>query len=191
MNKREKYIIWTEEKKDYLREIYKGKTYQKIADLMAERFKEDYTENKVSGMLRGLKLQTGTSNKFKKGNIPWHKGRGNKRLKGKGKGSPKPIGTESVNNSDYVIVKVSEKEWKFKHRLIYEKYKGEIPKGYVVIFADKNKRNFNINNLILISKKQQMTLNKYSLVKEDIELTKAGINLANLILKIREREKNE
>lgn len=194
MSKREKYIRWNKEKKEYLIEIYKGKKYKQIAELMTEKFKEEYTENKVSGMLRELKLQTGTTNKFKKGNIPWHKGRGNKKIKGKGKGRgriPKPIGTESINNAGYIIVKVGEKEWQFKHRLLYEKYNGKIPKDYIVIFGDKDKRNFNPDNLILISKKQQMTLNKYSLVKEDIELTKTGINLANLILKIREREKNE
>lgn len=100
------------------------------------------------------------------------------------------IGTESVTEKGYVIIKTKEKKWEYKHRYIYQKYKGEIPPGYLIIFADKNNRNFEIDNLILISRKQAMILNKFKLISDDAELTKFGVNVANLIIKIGER-KNE
>lgn len=100
------------------------------------------------------------------------------------------VGTESVTKKGYVIVKIEGGIWEYKHRCIYKKYKGEIPKGHLVIFADKNNRNFDIDNLILINRKQAVILNKYKLIKDDAELTKVGVNVANLIIKIGER-KNE
>ena len=36
------------------------------------------------------------------------------------------------------------------HRVIWEKYHGEIPKGYIIHHRDKNKQNNNIKNLELV-----------------------------------------
>ena len=36
------------------------------------------------------------------------------------------------------------------HRYVYEKYNGSIPNGKEIHHLDKNKKNYNINNLILI-----------------------------------------
>lgn len=99
------------------------------------------------------------------------------------------IGSESVAKSDYVIIKTEEGKWEYKHRYIYRKYKGEIPTGHLVIFADRNNRNFDIDNLILVNRKQAIMLNRYNLIKDDAEITKVGINLANLLLKIGEMRK--
>lgn len=181
------YTKWTKEKKDYLKEIYKGKTYKEITSLMSKKFNEEYTECQIGSLLKRLKLQTGTTNKFKKGHIPPRKGKG----KVKKKHEYKKVGSESINKEGYTIVKLKNNKWELKHRVIYEKYKGDIPPGYIVIFADKNKRNFNPDNLILISRKQQVMLNKNNLIKKDNELTKVGVNIANIILKIGEKRKNE
>ena len=70
--------------------------------------------------------------------------------------------------------------------MIYEKYHGEIPKDHVVIFADGNKMNLDINNLISISRHQLLVLNGNNLIYEDTDLTKTGVNIANLIIKLRD-----
>ena len=49
--------------------------------------------------------------------------------------------------------------------------------------------NFDINNLILISRKQLRILNQNYLIKDDPELTKSGIILADLLIKINEKDK--
>ncbi|AMK16292.1 HNH endonuclease signature motif containing protein [Methanobrevibacter olleyae] len=41
---------------------------------------------------------------------------------------------------------------KLLHRLVYEKERGPIPEGFVVHHLDNNKANYDINNLILLSK---------------------------------------
>ena len=58
---------------------------------------------------------------------------------------------------------------------------GNIPTGYKVIFADKNKRNFDIENLLLVSDNQALIMNTKNLRFENIELTKTGVLVAKLI----------
>ena len=57
------------------------------------------------------------------------------------------------------------------------------------MFLDRDKSNFYINNLILISRNQLRTLNQNDLIKDDPELTKSGIILADLLIKINEKDK--
>lgn len=185
----DKKIQWTEEKKDYLKKIYIGKRYKEIANLMAEKFNEDYTESQVGNMLKRLQLKTGTSNIFKKGHIPWCKGKGKVKIKKNPRN--KKVGTERKDKEGYILIKVAEpNKWELKHRIIYEKHNGKIPAGKLVIFADKDKNNFDIDNLLVVSKEQIATLNRVGLIHEDKELTKVGVNISNIILKMGER-KNE
>ena len=80
----------------------------------------------------------------------------------------KTLGTERVNGDDYVDIKVAEPNvWEAKHRLIWKKEKGPIPKGHVVIFGDGNRHNFEINNLILVSKKILSVLNGSNLIQNE------------------------
>lgn len=53
--------------------------------------------------------------------------------------------------------------------------------GHKVIFADGNKRNFNINNLILVSNSEALIMNTNKLIYEDAELTKTGSLIAKVI----------
>ena len=43
-----------------------------------------------------------------------------------------------------------------------------------------------INNLVLVNKDQLLVLNKNELIKDNADLTKAGVNVANLMIKIRD-----
>ena len=101
-----------------------------------------------------------------------------------------PIGTESITKGGYIKVKVGEpNKWELKQRYIYEQHHGEIPNNCNVIFADKNIRNFDINNLVLVSKAEMLILNNHKLIVEDKELTKVGVNIAKVIDKAKKRSK--
>ncbi|MGN2370638.1 HNH endonuclease [Clostridium cagae] len=69
------------------------------------------------------------------------------------------------------------------------KYNGLIPQKHVVIFADGDKRNFDIKNLILISRSKLLIMNKNKLIYNNAELTKTGIVIASIQEKIRERKR--
>lgn len=94
------------------------------------------------------------------------------------------------HSKGYVMVKVAQgknqKNWQYKHILLWEKHNGPVPLGHVLLFADGNKRNVCLENLMLITKKQMVRLNQLGLIKNDAELTRTGIVIADLTNKIGE-----
>ena len=52
------------------------------------------------------------------------------------------------------------------------------------IFADGNKENFDIKNLLLVSRKELAVLNKNKLIKNDAELTNIGVTIAKVKIAI-------
>ena len=65
-NKRSQHK-WSEEEKEYLKNIVKGHTYKEITVLMNEKFEYQFTEGQIKGALNRYKLQTGLNGNFKKG----------------------------------------------------------------------------------------------------------------------------
>lgn len=192
--KNEKIHVWTREEKEYLNTIVKGKHYREIMGLMNEKSEYKFSLSQIKGAIGRYKLNTGLNGQFKKGSIPANKGK--KGLSGANKTSFKKgnvpvnyrkVGSERVNVYGYIEIKVAApNKWKLKHRVFWEKYNGEIPKGYSVIFGDGDKKNFDKDNLILVSRKQLMILNKNNLIQNDAELTKSGLILADIIIKLKE-----
>ena len=180
---------WTDEEKEYLASIVKGKTYKELLSLMNEKFDYEFSSQQIESALRRYNLKTGNTGQFKKYQEPWNKGLkgymgANKTSFKKGTIPPnyKPIGTERFAKDGYIEVKVKNPNvWELKHRYIYKKHHGEIPNGYNVIFADKNISNFDIDNLILVSKAEMLILNKNKLIFEDKDFTKVGVNIAKIL----------
>lgn len=102
-----------------------------------------------------------TNTKFKKGNIPWNKGKKGIRLspksefkKGQTAGSRSNTwkgGIQAMKN-DCVYLYEGVGKRKRRPRKIYEDYYGKIPKGYIVHHIDGDRYNDNIDNLQLLSR---------------------------------------
>jgi hypothetical protein len=105
-----------------------------------------------------------------------------------------PIGYERIYAYGYTQVKISHgahcKNWKSKHSVIWEQAHGKIPEGHVIIFADGNKRNFDLDNLLLVSKAERAAMNSLGLIFPDKELTETGKAVAGLKLLINRRERD-
>ena len=188
---------WTDEEKEYLASIVKGSTYKEITKKMNDKFEYDFSEGQIKGAMARYKLATGTGGYFKKGSTPWNKGtkgltKANKTSFKKGMihFNYKQVGEERIDKYGYVQIKVAEPNvWDLKHRVIYREHYGEIPNGHNIIFADGNKMNFDIDNLIAVSKAEMLILNNNNLRFEDKELTKVGVNIAKVIDKAKKRNK--
>lgn len=137
----------------------------------------------------------GRKYQFKKGHKPFNKGKKQTEFmskeaiektkatrfkKGSSPHNYKPIGYERTTKDGYVEVKVrdgeKQKNFELKHRLIWEKHNGKIPKGYNIQFKDGNRLNCNIDNLYMISRAEQVskenTIHRYpSELKRAIRLT--------------------
>lgn len=110
------------------------------------------------------------TSRFKPGNVPANKG---KRMSeetyrfckktmfkpGNKPHNAMPIGSERITKDGYIEVRTDcpgYRKWKLKHRIIWEQINGKIPNGYNVQFKDGNRKNCDINNLYLISRKEQL-----------------------------------
>ena len=194
---------WTEEEKKYLSEITLGRGYLEITEMMTAKFNYDYTKTQIAAAIKRYGLSTGRTGRFEKGRVPFNKG--TKGMTSANRTSFKkgniphtylPIGSESVTRDGYTIVKVSDEgtrnqQWRPKHRLIWEKHHGPVPDGHAIVFGDGDKTNLSIDNLILVSRSQLSVMNTKKLIKNDVELTQAGANIAQLMLAINKAKKKK
>nr|DAX73543.1 MAG TPA: homing endonuclease [Caudoviricetes sp.] len=192
---------YTGEMIEFLREVTSGKTYKEITELFNKKFNLDITAKKMKSLLSRKKICTGTRGcLYKKGSVPWNKGKkgymgANKTSfkKGHKPKNWKPIGSERVDTEGYTLVKIAEpRKWVLKHRIIWEEhYKKKIPSGCVIIFADGNKSNLSIENLICVTREELKILNKCRLISSVPELTKTGLNIAKIRIKLAELRKKK
>ncbi len=186
----------------FIVENVKGKSTEELTGLFNNRFDIHIGINQIRAYKKNHKLSSGLNGRFPKGHIPVNKGTNNggweptQFKKGSIPVNRLPVGTERVDSKDgYIYVKIQDghlnKNWKQKHILIWENQNGPIPKGHCLIFGDRNKLNFDIGNLICVSRKQLARLNQSGLIQNNIELTKTGIIIADIQSKIGDRKKRQ
>lgn len=193
--------VYTEEEDNFLKEYTPGHTYKEIQKAFTDRFGWQIEVYQIRGKIHRLGVKTGFTGQFEKGNIPYNKGVKGIYSSGSEKGwfkkgnvnlNRKPIGSERLNVDGYYEVKVAEPNiWKLKHRVIWEEHNGKIPKDGVVIFRDNNPLNCTIDNLILITKTQNLFLNKNGMCNFTNELKDSAVLLAKLNTQTIKRMKGE
>lgn len=192
----------SKEEEKYLKQIYKGRLCKDIANIINKKFDANHNEKEIERAKKKLGLRSGIDCTFKKGHETFNKGKKwddyltkeqqEKAKKTCFKKGHKPkqhreIGSERITIDGYLEVKVAEpNKWALKHRLVYEEAYGKIPKGMKLVFADGNKLNLDLDNLLLVTDKELLLMNAKKLIKEDKELTKSGLALTKLMNKMYE-----
>ena len=74
---------------------------------------------------------------------------------------------------------------------MYEKEHGSIPKGCNIVFADGNKQNLELDNLVLVTKAELLIMNRNKMFSENKEYTKTNAVIAKVIDTANKRGKNE
>lgn len=193
---------YTESQIDFITQHVKGHSNTELTEMFNVHFELDLGTNQIRAFKRNHKLSSGLDGRFKPDQTPWNKGIkgldiGGKETQFKKGHKPynyKPVGYERVDRDGYTLVKVQDdgpwpKRWRHKHKVIWEQVNGPIPKGHVVLFADQNRQNVDLDNLILIPQSKLSTLNKKGLLHSDADLTRTGIIMADIYQKISERKK--
>lgn len=160
---------YTDKQIEFLRKTAKiqGMTAKKITELFNKEFNEKRTVPSISY----IRSEYGIALNNPRSII----------AVGTNKRGSKPIGTERVRKG-YVEIKVEQPNvWNQKHRHIWEQHhKKKLGHNEIVIFLDKNNRNFDIENLAMISRDLMGIMNMNDWVSENPQHTKVGINLAKL-----------
>lgn len=170
------YRKFSEAEKSFLIEMCKTElTYQTIIELFNKRFAPAITESHVSNFIYKKKLRLG-----RRGHRP-----------GRAAYNKLSVGSEYVTTTGRIRVKTAPGQWRLKQRVIWESEYGSIPRNHVVIFLDGNHQNFNLENLMAVSKNESMALTKNELRSSDPDLTRSGLALTrlNLLTRTLEREK--
>lgn len=168
---------------DFLRK-HEATPRKKLAELFNAKFKTQVSVKNLSQKCRKIGLVCPNNGRFKKGSIPANKGTkgltgANKTSFAKGNvpASTRKVGTISTrkdkNERLYMHIKVAEpNKWQMLHVYIWENRHGKIPKGYCVIFKDKNTLNVSLSNLMLVSRAELVRLNqKYAYIDERLKET--------------------
>ena len=194
-------INYTEEQKEFFFDFIPGHSYKDIIAAFNQKFSENQlTESRVKNYIKNNKIYTGRTGYFIKGGVPPNKGtkglmKSNKTSfhKGHVPANIKPIGHIRVDRDGFLYQKIQEghgqKNYRMIHVMNWEKANGPIPKGYKLIFADKNRSNVSVNNLILVSYSQALIMNKQGLIYKNKDLTLTGVNIAKLQDKIYSKTK--
>jgi len=149
--------IFNEEHKRFIQDNAIGVRNEELTNMLNKEFGTEFT----IGQIKKIKNYHHISSGFKSCNLP--------------------VGSERESKG-YIVVKVAEPNvWIEKHRYIYKSMYGNIPTGHKVIFADGNKRNFDLDNLILVTDSEALIMNTNKLIYENAELTKTGALIAKVI----------
>ena len=177
-----------------------GRSYAELTELFNRKFGHSFGVSRISGTLRKHGLSNGRDCRFGPGRIPPNKGKKGIIYPGTEKNwfkpgqmpsTYRPVGSERIDVYGYARVKVADpKKWKAKHVVIWEAANGKVPKGHAVIFADRNKQNFSLDNLLLVSRSELVRMNQLGLITADKELTKAERTIAKIKILIAERRRS-
>ena len=190
---------YNKEELDYIREIAPGRHYHEIVEMFNKKFERQIDAKKLKETLGNHGISTGLTGRFEKGHVPVNKGKkfpgtGNRTTFSKGNvpANKMNVGEDIITTDGYVKTKIAEPNlWEYKHKLIWAEAHGPIPEKHSVIFADGDKLNLSIDNLLLVSRAELLMLNRKKLISENSELTKTGLNVVKVMNKIHKIKKGE
>jgi len=179
----------------WLKKNVPGHHYSEILPAFNQRFGFSITDHNLASLCKRLGIQTGFSGCFQKGHVTHNKGKKGYCSPGSEKGWFRPghsgykknvraVGSERITVDGYVEVKVSDKPqvtqrlWRMKHVVIWEREHGPVPKGHVVVFLDKNKMNFALDNLYMVSRQVHSIMCHMNWYTENKKITSAYLATA-------------
>jgi hypothetical protein len=158
---------YTPEEKRFIENNVSGRSHAELTDMFNRKFNCSKTSRQIMDFL--------TYNKLKNGGLS---------------NSTKPIGSEYVDCSGRWLIKTGQPDvWKSKHIVIWEAANGPVPKGHFILFADGDRSNFDLDNLLLVSRPEMSIMTRHKLIFPDREATRTGKLIADLILQINRKKR--
>ena len=207
--------MYSEEIRQFVISNGKGRNSAELTAMVNVAFASDYTLSQITALRYRLGVPSGIDTRFKAGSdagaayrfrcgqVPYTKGRKwdeympeesrEKCRTGWFRKEQKPhnwmpVGSEVVKGDGYLWRKIAEPNmWRQVHILEWEKAHGPIPKGMCLTFLDGNRQNLALDNLMLISRRENrvMNMNWNNDRTHDGQITKANIAIRRIDEKVR------
>lgn len=200
---------------EFIRDNSQGVSSTNMADMVNERFGTDFNKSRMKEFRRKYGIKSGVTGWFKKGATPYTKGktleeickndpvklakiRATQFREGNRPVNELPVGSITVAGNGYKVRKIAMdgsqwERWEFIHRAVWVEHNGPIPEGYVLAFKDGDRMNCELDNLMLVSRSEQLTMSRRGYWFEDPDLTETAINLVRLqeVTTKKRKERNE
>lgn len=190
--------VYTGEQVEWLTGHAPGRPWAEVARLFNDRFGTSLKTAAIWAACKNRKIRNGRNGRFERGNEPWNSGRtgvngwtATRFQPGNRPHNAVAVGAER-DNDGYLEVKVAEPHvWRGKAALIWEQHHGRpVPPRHCVLFADGNRRNFAITNLLLVSRAELAVMNKRGLITPGLgDGTRVGQMIARIVMARRKRQR--
>ena len=188
----------TQEQLGFLRAAYTTMPLCDLAPAFNAKFSTALTEQQIRSTLRNHRIRSGRTGKFEQGQTSWNLGKkgymganATSFKKGNLPHNHQPLWTERVDKNGYIEMSVPERNpytgfptrYKHKHVWIWEQAHGPKPKGTAVIFKDGNNRNFDQDNLLLVTRAELLVMNLHDYKNQPSELKPSILALSRVEVK--------
>lgn len=187
--------LFTESQVAWLKVNYQKLDRNILHSQFNHTFNSQLTLKQIVTFLRNNKIKSGRTGAFKKGNPSWNKGvsyqpQGHSEItrfkKGMVPHNLREIGAERLNVDGYTEIKTDTHSWKSKHRVIWQQHYGKnLTADDIIIFKDGNSRNFDINNLEKVNRKEHFAFNQSRINQQPPELKESFRLICKINIKTR------
>jgi len=187
---------WTDDQVAWLREQYMFMDRRQLLVAFNGHFGGQVTQSQLRGAMGNHNIrQHARTGRFAPGFEPWNRGvtgyMGANRTsfrKGHKPRNARYLWHERISKDDYVEIQVPERNpytgyptrYKQKHVWIWEQANGKRPKGCAIIFKDGDRRNFDLDNLVLVTRQELLVMNQRGYKSAPDELKPAILALAKM-----------
>ena len=178
------YRPWTTAEEKRLRAGYSWMSIPDLMRVIPRTASSIYQRARALGLVRPVEyfaamparkafVEGGKRNRFVTGHSTWNKGtkyRPGGRAeetqfkKGNKPQTWRPIGSIRIDKDGYAWRKVADtqkkkRDWKLAHVILWEKCRGKIPRGKILVFKNRDKTDVRIGNLELVTRAENMRRN--------------------------------
>lgn len=206
LRKGERSLLFTGDQVQFIKNNCSGLSRKDLAAAVNETFGLQITNCQIKAFITNHKIKSGRTGFFEKGFKPWNTGtkglvkpNSGSFKKGQVPVNFKPLGYERICSKDgYILIKVAETNpwtgaptrYRPKHIVVWEAANGPVPAGHIVCFVDgSDKENCDLDNLEMLSRREQVRLNQLGYSKVPVELKPVIKTLAHIAMKRGELEK--
>lgn len=187
--------LMTLEQADWLRQAYTTLPAADLTEAFNREFGTRLHENQVRAFIKNHSMQSGRTGRFEKGQTSWNLGKrgymGANRTSFKRGDIPhtkRRLWSERINKDGFVEISIPERNpytgaptrFRHKHVWLWEYHNGQVPAGHAVVFRDSDKTNVVIENLMLVTRAELLSMNLHGYREIPAELKPTVLALAKV-----------
>jgi hypothetical protein len=187
--------LFTPDQDSFLRDNYPRYSLRDLTGELNRQFGTVKTASQVKAYTHNHGITSGRSGQFQKGQKAWNLGvkgyMGANRTsfsKGTRPHNKKRLWTERIGKDGYIEISVPERNphtghptrFKHKHVWLWECANGKVPRGHAVIFIDGDKGNFDLSNLMMVTRNELLLMNLHKYWVQPVEVRPALMALIKL-----------